>query len=156
MSSQLPETGNPPDVFGLIAADVARLMRRNFNRQVQALGLTQAQWILLARLCRRNGARQAQLADELEMQPISVGRLVDRMVSAGWVERRPDPDDRRAVNVFLSEKARPMIERMRAISQSVHDDAFRNIGETDRQTAIRIMSLVRENLSKPELEALAS
>ena len=83
----------PIENFGFLIHDVARLMRRDFNRKVQDLGLTQAQWQILVRILHMEGARQSQIADVLEMQPISVARMVDRMAAAGWVERRPDPQD---------------------------------------------------------------
>jgi DNA-binding MarR family transcriptional regulator len=83
--------------------EVARLLRRNFNRRAQPLGLTQVQWRALARLARNEGMRQVDLAESLELQPMTVARLIDRMEAAGWVQRRPDPGDRRAVQLWAGE-----------------------------------------------------
>src|SRR3546814_9002902 len=81
-------TPDPDRSLGFLLNDVSRLMRRNLNRRVQALGLTQSQWRALAYLSRQEGINQATLADTLEVQPITLARLIDRLEAAGWVERR--------------------------------------------------------------------
>src|SRR5690348_3214881 len=78
-------------------------------------GLTRAQWQILAHLQRHEGINQSGLAEIIELEPVTVGRLVDRMEEAGWVERRADPGDRRAHRLFLTERARPMLERCRTL-----------------------------------------
>src|SRR3546814_4821449 len=90
-------TPDPDRSLGFLLNDVSRLMRRNLNRRVQALGLTQSQWRALAYLSRQEGINQVTLADTLEVQPITLARLIDRLEAAGWVERRRHPSDRRAV-----------------------------------------------------------
>ena len=95
--------------FGALMIEVTRLIRSEFNRRVQPLGLTQAQWRALAKLSREGDLRQSQLADELEIKPMTVTRLVDRLEEAGLVERRTDPRDRRAQRLHLTEKAEPVI-----------------------------------------------
>ena len=98
--------------LGFLLHDVARLLRRNFDRRVQTLELTQAQWKVLIYLSRNEGIKQAQLAEFLEVQPISVGRLIDRMEAAEWVVRKPDATDRRAFNLYLTDKAEPILKKM--------------------------------------------
>ncbi len=132
--------------FGFALQDVARLMRRNFNRNVCDLGLTQAQWQALVYIMYNPGLRQSQLADILEMQPISVGRLIDRMVEAGLVERTPDAADRRAVNLHLAEKAQPVLDAMRTRAAKARMKALAGITDEEQETLLRILLRMRENL----------
>ena len=127
-------------------SDVARLMRRNFNRRVQSLGLTQAQWMLLARIARHEGSRQAQLAEILEMQPISVARLIDRMEASGWVERRKDPTDRRAVNLYLTKKAEPILDELWDRADETQTVALEGLSPEEREAVIKALETIRENL----------
>lgn len=141
---------NPLESFGFLLHDVARLMRRDFNRKVQDLGLTQAQWQILVRILHMEGARQSQIADVLEMQPISVARMVDRMEASGWVERRPDPQDRRAVNLFLTDKAEPILEQMWERAAQTRALAAAGLSDDEQQTLIRILQTMRSNMTNEE------
>jgi MarR family transcriptional regulator for hemolysin len=136
----------PRLTLGFLLNDSARLLRRNFNRRVQSLGLTQAQWRLLARIAMDEGARQAQIAEILEMQPISVARLIDRMEAAGWVQRRPDPSDRRAVNLYLTEKAEPILDEMWARAEETQALALAGLSPSAREELNRALETIRENL----------
>lgn len=135
-----------PMSLGFLINDVARLFRRNFNRQVQQLGLTQSQWQILAHLSRNEGMRQIQLAETLELQPISVARLIDRMQTAGWVERKPDPNDRRAFQLYLTEKATPILEQMRKHSAQIHTEALENISAEQEQNILQLLTRIKTNL----------
>src|SRR5882672_3339347 len=97
--------------FGFLLHDIARLMRKRFDQRARGLGLTRAQWQVLAHLARHEGINQAGLAEILEIEPITLGRLVDRMADSGWLERRADPNDRRARLLYLTAKARPVFDR---------------------------------------------
>ena len=141
---------NPLESFGFLTHDVARLMRRDFNRKVRDLGLTQAQWQILVRVSHMEGTRQSQLADVLEMQPISVARMIDRMEAAGWLERRPDPQDRRAVNIFLTDKAEPILEKMWALAAQTRAVAAAGLTAEDEQTLLRILRTMRANMTNEE------
>jgi DNA-binding MarR family transcriptional regulator len=136
--------------MGFMLQDVARLMRRNFNRRLQDLNLTQAQWRALSILWRNPGIRQSQLADILEMQPISVGRLLDRMQASGWVERRPDPGDRRALQLHLTEKAEPILARIRADAARLRDDVLNGISENDQEIFLALLTRMRASLCSME------
>src|SRR6185312_4930884 len=103
--------------LGFLLHDIARLMRKRFDQRARGLGLTRSQWQVLAHLARHEGINQAGLAEILELEPITVGRLIDRMEEAGWVERRPDPSDRRARLLYLSDKAQPVFARMRSLAE---------------------------------------
>jgi DNA-binding MarR family transcriptional regulator len=146
--SALKDLKKQPSV-GFLLHDAARLLRRRFNRRVSQLGLTQAQWQLLAYLSRQEGLRQAQIADYLEMQPISVARLVDRMETNGWIERRPDPEDRRAVNLYITAKAEPILEKMWEHAAVSRTEAFAGISKADQDKLFDILSRMRENLCGP-------
>jgi MarR family transcriptional regulator for hemolysin len=136
----------PRLTLGSMLNDTARLLRRNFNRRVQSLGLTQAQWRLLARIAIDEGAKQAQLAEVLEMQPISVARLIDRMEAAGWVERRRDPTDRRAVNLYLTEKAQPILDELWQRAEETQSIALTGMSQSARDQLLRSLETVRTNL----------
>ncbi|HEX6012301.1 MAG TPA: MarR family transcriptional regulator, partial [Geminicoccaceae bacterium] len=92
--------------LGFLLSDAARLFRRRFDQKARPFGLTRAQWQVLARLARHEGINQAGLADLLDLEPITLCRQIDRMEEGGWVTRRPDPGDRRARLLFLTDKAR--------------------------------------------------
>lgn len=136
----------PQHTLGFIISDVSRLIRRNFNRRVQHLGLTQAQWQVLAHLARNEGMRQIQLADALDMQPISVARIIDRMEAAGWVERRPDPADRRAFNLYVTAKANPILEQMWELGAITRAQSLAGIPEQHQELLMTALLQMRENL----------
>lgn len=146
----MARSNDPKRSFGFLIQDVARLMRRNFNRRVSTLGLTQAQWQALAHISAREGLNQAALADILEVQPISVARLIDRMEAAGWIERRQDPNDRRAVQLYLREKAEPMLEQMWAYAALTRAEASKGLSEKEKETLLDLLSRMRVNLTGEE------
>lgn len=100
--------------------DVARLVRVIADRRAGEDGMTRAQWAILARLERQDGLSQKALADLLEVEPITVGRLVDRLQARGLVERREDPADRRIWRLHLTEKATPVLARIAAYRAELH------------------------------------
>ncbi len=148
MSESGPPATKFPESLGFIISDVARLIRRNFNRQVQHLGLTQAQWQVLAHLSRNEGMRQIQLAEALEMQPISVARIIDRMQAAGWVERRADPADRRAFNLYLTAKANPILDQMWALGTATRLQTLAGIPAHEQDLVLKALLQMRENLTQ--------
>lgn len=141
---------NIKESFGFLMQDVSRLMRRDFNRKVQDLGLTQAQWQILARLSRMDGARQSKIAEVLEMHAISVTRIIDRMEAAGWVERRDDPDDRRALNVFLTDKVQPILDEMWGRAAETRKLAVSGLTAADQEKLFELLQKMRANLSSVE------
>lgn len=143
----MAESYNPDQSIGFVLNDVARLLRRNFNRCVQELGLTQAQWQALAHIARKEGMKQSELADILEVQPISVARLIDRMETAGWVERRPDPSDRRATNLHLTDKCDPILSKMKKYATEVRGRALVGIPAKEQQILMDKLLLMRRNLA---------
>lgn len=141
---------DPDTNFGLLVHDVARLMRANFHRRVQPLGLTQAQWRALFHLSRNEGIKQVVLAEILEVQPITLARLVDRLEDAGWAERRPDPSDRRAFRLFVTAKAQPVLERIRELAAETREEAMKGLGRRERKHLLDLLSATKDNLLKTE------
>ena len=99
------------DRLGFLIHDAARLLRKRFEAKGSAYGLSAAQWRLLVRLVKEEGVAQARLAELLEIEPISVSRLLDRMEEGGWIERRPDASDRRVRMIFPTDKSRAGLRR---------------------------------------------
>lgn len=132
--------------LGFMLQDVARLMRRAFNRRISDLKLTQAQWRALSVMWRNPGLRQSRLADMLEMQPISVARLIDRMQAAGWVERRPDPSDRRAVQLHLTDKAEPILSRIRKDAARLRAEVLNEVSGEEQQAFVSVLTRMRAGL----------
>ncbi len=133
--------------LGFVLSDVARLLRRSFNRRVQELNLTQVQWRAIAQISRNPGLRQNQLAEILEVQPISVARLIDRMEAAGWVKRRADRLDRRAINLYLTAKVAPILKKMEKHAAALRQEALAGLSEKERETMLNNLLIMRRNLA---------
>ncbi len=138
--------------FGCLLHDTARLLRRDFNRRAHQLGLTQTQWQALCVLSRNEGINQAALADLLEVQPITIGRLVDRLQGTGWIERRNHPTDRRAITLYLTPKAEPILNAMSKLVEETHDLALLNVTDSEREEVMSILERVKQNLLGNESE----
>jgi DNA-binding MarR family transcriptional regulator len=134
--------------FGFLLNDIARLMRKRYEQRARPFGLTRAQWQSLAHLQRCEGINQSGLAELLELEPITVARLIDRMEEAGLVERRADPGDRRAHLLYLTERARPLIDQCRVLGDAVRAEAFAGIADDERERLIDLLIRVRGNLSE--------
>ncbi|MGH7030554.1 MAG: MarR family winged helix-turn-helix transcriptional regulator, partial [Stellaceae bacterium] len=123
---------------------------RRFNqRALLFLGLTRSQCRVLGYLARHEGIHQAGLADLLEIKPMTLVRQLDRMEEEGWVERRPDPDDRRARRLVLTEKARPILARILDLSTGVRGEAFANLSEEEGRHLVELLRRVHGNLAEP-------
>jgi MarR family transcriptional regulator for hemolysin len=138
---------NSEQSIGFLISDTARLMRRRFDQRARHLGLTRAQWQVLAHLQRYEGINQIGLADLLDIEAITLCRTIDRMEEGGWVERRADPNDRRARLLFLTERARPFIADMRVIAEEIYAEALSGLPADTRQTLTEILTAMRTNLS---------
>lgn len=142
---------DPERSIGALITDLSRLVRRTFNRYLRDSELTQSQWQAIAYLRRWEGINQAALAELMEIQPITLARLIDRMAAAGWVERRPDPRDRRAVQLFLTEKAQPILVNMRAAGTLFQEQALAGIDAQERQQLIATLGKIKTNLAHAKL-----
>ena len=125
--------------------ETAHALRKAFDRRAVGLGVTRAQWKVLFRLTRPPGLRQIELAEMLEIEPITLSRIVDRLEESNLVERRPDPSDRRAWRLHVTVQAQPLIAKLRAVADDLAADAFEGIDPNDIDIARRVLSRVREN-----------
>jgi MarR family transcriptional regulator, transcriptional regulator for hemolysin len=132
--------------LGFLISDAARLMRTVFDRRVRRLGLTRAQWLVLARLHRRPGASQSELAEMMEVEKASAGRMVDRLERKGWIERRADPVDRRVNRLYLTAEAEKISLRMRAVAEQTVGDALSDLAPEQAGELANLMSVVKVRL----------
>jgi DNA-binding MarR family transcriptional regulator len=133
--------------LGFVVHDVARMMRWEFDRRASGLKLTRSQWSVLAHLLRNDGIQQKELAEQMDITAITLTGLLDRMERDGWVERRADPDDRRAKRIYLTEKVAPVTKELRTLAREVRKSALQGLSETEQQTLMNLLLKVRSNLS---------
>lgn len=149
----------PSRTLGFVLNDVARLLRKRFEQRARAasLGLTRAQSSVLANLARQEGVNQAALAQILDLEPITLARLLDRLQSAGLIERRADPRDRRAHLLYLTEAAYPLLDRIFALAAQVREDALAGVGEAERSRLLDLLAEMKGNLiERAEADSVAS
>ena len=151
----MPSLSDADRSVGFLIHDVARLQRRNFDRRLLSLGLTQAQWRAIAHLSREPGLRQAALAERLEVKPITLARLVDRMEAAGWVERNDDPDDRRASRLYLTPKSEPILTQMHERAAETLEEALAGLSASLRRQLTGALERMKRNLLTAESAATA-
>ena len=132
--------------FGFAIHDVARLLRLAFDRQAAGSGLTRDQWSVLAHLRRNNGVQQKTLATLMDITPITLARHLDRLEADGWIERRDDPEDRRAKRVFLNPSSEPMFAMMSELGQNVRLQAMQGVSAADEECFMQVLLRVRSNL----------
>ncbi len=126
--------------------DVARLLRTYADHEAGRLGMTRAKWAVLARLDRFEGLKQAELAEMLDLQPISLTRLLDGLADNGLIERRPDPDDRRAKRLFLTPAARPLLGQLTELGEDLMETALAGLRRKDLAGLLAGLTAIKENL----------
>lgn len=137
------------DRLGFLLVDLSRLMRRTFAERLGSSALTLAQARALVYLSRHNGIRQVELAGLLEVQPMTLARLIDQLDEAGMVERRPDPADRRAYRLHITEAAAPHLATIDRVVSAIWADALRGIDPQQSAVLLSSLSTMRENLARP-------
>ncbi|HET9510836.1 MAG TPA: MarR family transcriptional regulator [Sphingomonas sp.] len=135
------------DSLGFLIGDVSRLLRRRFDERARLVGATRAQWKTLVTLSRNEGINQGGLADLLEVEPITLCRMIDRLEDSGLVERRRDPADRRAWRIFLTDAAKPVLEQLRDHADAMFALAFDGLSDADRTRLTAALDRVRTNLT---------
>ena len=133
--------------LAMLVRDTGRVFAKKFDQRVRRLGVTLAQCRVLGQLSRNEGLSQAELADLLEVEPITLARLIDRMEAAGWVQRRADPSDRRVYRLFLSEKVKPLLTEIVAVSAEVNAEALAGIPPAEAELLFSLLNRVYANLS---------
>jgi DNA-binding MarR family transcriptional regulator len=136
------------DNLAALLADTARLMRRSFDARARQIGVTRPQWRVLSVLRRFEGVNQGGLAELLEVEPITVCRMVDRLQEAGLVERRPDFADRRSWLLFLTDKAQDLLGQLRPLADEMLNEAVIGISEADRTVLAHSLGQMRRNLTR--------
>lgn len=134
--------------IGAKMADAARLMRRAFDARARTIGVTRPQWQVLSVLRHHEGINQGGLAEILEVEPITVCRMVDRLQDAALVERRPDPADRRSWRLFLTPKAQDMLKTLRPLADEMIEQALAGIDEDERLVLRISLDRIRQNLGQ--------
>ncbi|MCL6697268.1 MarR family transcriptional regulator [Sphingomonas sp. NSE70-1] len=133
-------------------AETSRTLRRHFDRRASALGVTTAQWRALAWLGHEPGLKQVELAERLDVEPITAGRIVDRLEEAKLVLRQPDPVDRRVWRLFLTDEAKPIHMRLAALAEEMAEQVFDGLGNDEIEAMRAKLALIRENVGRVEAE----
>ena len=146
MPADRPSWSEP--TLGFLVHDVARLLRKRLEQRARAagIGLSRAQWQVLANIARCEGINQAGLAGILDIEPITLARLLDRLELMGFVERRLDPRDRRQRNLFLTDLAWPELERVRQLGAEVREEALAGLDAPSRQRLLEDLGGIKANL----------
>ncbi|MGI6851067.1 MarR family winged helix-turn-helix transcriptional regulator [Mesorhizobium sp. 1B3] len=139
--------------LGFLLHDAARLMRKRFETRASGYGLSAAQWRLLVRLVKDEGVAQARLAELLEIEPISVSRLLDRMEEGGWIERRQDANDRRVRMIFPTAKSRDAFAEVKSMAGEVYEEALAGLPAPIRRATIEGLTAIVNNLSEADTPA---
>ena len=142
------------DRLGILIHDVQRLMRKRFEARASGLGLSSAQWRLMVRVAKEDGVAQARLAELLEIEPISVSRLVDRMEEGGWIERRSDATDRRVRMIFLTPKASEAYALIKSLAGEVYEESLTGVSSEDRRVLIMGLEAMVQNLADDEMPSI--
>lgn len=132
---------------GFLIHDVSRMMRNWFDARAQHLGLTRAQWRVLIQLSAREGASQRELAEILEIDTVTLGRHIDRLERDEWLERRPDPDDRRVWRLHLTPAARPTLDEMEALAIEVQEAALAGLSDAERTVLNAALARIKANVT---------
>ena len=136
----------PENSFGYLLHDVTRQLRKHFDRRATRLELTRAQWRALKSIRRQEGLSQTELAEVLDMEPIPVGRVIDRLEEAGFIERRADPRDRRCWRLYVAEKANAVVGDMEQIAAELRRESLRGVRRADSDTMLAVLARMKENL----------
>jgi MarR family transcriptional regulator for hemolysin len=122
------------------------MLRTFADHKAAQFGITRAQWVVLARLDRSEGLKQSELAEVLDLQPISLTRLLDKLCESDLIERRADPIDRRAKRLFLKPAARPLLEKLGDLGEELMGTALSGVNRESVQHMIEKLGMVKENL----------
>ena len=149
-------TGYDPErSFGFLLHDVSRLLRKRFDRRARTIGLTRAQWFVMAHLARNEGLNQSALADILEIEPITLVHQLDRLEAAGWIERRLDANDRRVRLLHLTELGRQILGKMQAMGLETKAEAVGGLSAAEQDALIDTLTKIKTNLSAREAASQA-
>ena len=132
--------------FAFTIMDVARLLKTYADQRARQFGISRAQWAVLIRIDRQEGLKQTELADMLDLQPITLTRLLDRLSDNGLIERRPDPNDRRANRLYLKPAAKPLLERLADLGADMMETVLEGVSMTSVERMLKELGAVKDNL----------
>jgi len=141
--------------FLFLIYDVAQLLRRHADQRARAHGMTRAQWAVLARLEREPGITQSRLAVLTDVEPITIGRLLDRLEASGLIERRSDPLDRRIWRLSLTRKSAEILQQIAAFRRELHDEMAEGLSPQSLRTLVACLQRMRNTLTKRKSAARA-
>ncbi len=141
------------DPIGFLVSDVARLLRRRFDERARTIGVTRPQWRALTALSRSEGLHQGALAERLEVEPITLCRMIDRLEEAGLVERRRAPADRRAWHIYLTDKSRPLLDQLRLLAADLSAQALDGLAPPEQERLTAMLEQMRDNLQPATMES---
>jgi DNA-binding MarR family transcriptional regulator len=134
--------------LGFLLQEVARLLRRRFEQNARGSGLTRSQWQVLTYLAKNEGINQAGLAELIEIEPITLGRIADKLETLMFIKRNPHPTDRRRRLLHLMPAARSRLEQAGEYGEVTHREALAGVSETDRQHLLKTLQALKENLTR--------
>jgi DNA-binding MarR family transcriptional regulator len=137
---------NTEEYIGVVISDVARLLRTEFDRRVRRLGITRGQWLVLTRLHRKPGASHSELAEMMEVEKATAGRMIDRLVANGWVERRGEPGDRRVKRVYLTPEAERVHRRIWRVAEDTVEAALADLSARESKQLFALLQRVKQTL----------
>src|ERR1700761_8739744 len=132
--------------FLFTLGELQRLVRAHADRQAARFGITRAQWAVLAKVERFEGMKQTELAEQMEMQPITLTRLIDRLCDNGWIERRSDDADRRVNRLYLRKAGRTLLAKMSGLKSEITATALEGISPSDAQRLLTQLEAIKENI----------
>jgi DNA-binding MarR family transcriptional regulator len=132
--------------FFFLLSEVQRLVRAYADKEAARYGITRAQWAVLASVERNEGMKQTELAEAMEMQPITLTRLIDKLADNGWIERRGDDSDRRVNRLYLKKGARPLLTKLNGLKSELTATALEGITPADEQRLLGQLETIKENV----------
>src|SRR6185437_4070349 len=132
--------------FAFTIMDVARLLKTYADQRARQLGISRAQWAVLMRIDRNEGLKQSELADMLDLQPITLTRLLDRLADNELIERRADPNDRRANRLYLRPAAKPLLDRLAVLGDDMMETVLDGLASASIERMLKELGAVKDNL----------
>jgi len=135
---------NPDFLFALF--ETQRMLRQYADKLATRFGITRAQWAVLAKLARTEGLKQSELADLMEMQPITLTRLIDRLCDNDLIERRADASDRRVNRLYLRPAARPLLDKLAELRAEITETALGRMTTAEAEGLVTQLELIKDNV----------
>src|ERR1700748_1037452 len=126
--------------------EVQRLVRAYADKEAARFGITRAQWAVLAKVERAEGLKQSELAEQMEMQPITLTRLIDKLCDNSWIDGRGDETDRRVNRLYLRKAARPLLAKLSGLRSEITETALEGISPADANRLLTQLEAIKENL----------